>query len=381
MNRRTRLIKPLVVAMPLLTACASVPDDPLVSALQSDAPAIRAVMERSGRHQLQILYSRIERTPAGDIEFSDYSWNLDRGNYFYPASTVKLPAAVLALEYLDTIDAVTPHTPYTIAGDPRQHTVADDIREIFAVSDNEAYNRLYELLGRDYMNRALRSRGIGPVRLSHRLSTPDSEERDRVPLLFQVNGRVIELGGGMDAPIEPVDLQNVEKGVGYICEGELVHEPMDFSRKNYFPLQTQHELMKRLFFPAQFSDAERFRLSTESYALLYRHMHRAPRANGYDEADYPDSYGKFFMFGDSNARIPAHIRIYNKVGWAYGTLTETAYIVNEREGIEFMLSATILVNENRIYNDDEYEFESLGVPFLAALGREIHQLERLLRTD
>ena len=47
--------------------------------------------------------------------------------------------------------------------------------------------------------------------------------------------------------------------------------------------------------------------------------------------------------------------------------------------IEFLLSATILVNGNRTYNDDQYEFESVGVPFLAALGREIHQLERQYR--
>ena len=33
--------------------------------------------------------------------------------------------------------------------------------------------------------------------------------------------------------------------------------------------------------------------------------------------------------------------------------------------------ATILVNSNQIFNDDIYEFEQVGIPFLAALGQEI----------
>ena len=37
----------------------------------------------------------------------------------------------------------------------------------------------------------------------------------------------------------------------------------------------------------------------------------------------------------------------------------------------FILSATIKVNNNRIYNDDKYEYDDIGFPFLAELGREI----------
>ena len=65
------------------------------------------------------------------------------------------------------------------------------------------------------------------------------------------------------------------------------------------------------------------------------------------------------------------IRIFNKVGLAYGTLTDVAYIRDKNTGLEFFLTATVLVNENQIFNDDIYEYEELGIPFLAALGREI----------
>jgi hypothetical protein len=40
-----------------------------------------------------------------------------------------------------------------------------------------------------------------------------------------------------------------------------------------------------------------------------------------------------------------------------------------------MITATILVNEDGIYNDDQYEYETVGIPFLAELGRELYQLQ------
>ena len=70
------------------------------------------------------------------------------------------------------------------------------------------------------------------------------------------------------------------------------------------------------------------------------------------------------------------IRISNKVGMAYGTLTDVAYVRDKINNIEFMLTATILVNDNHIFNDDIYEYESKGIPFLSALGRQVLKYER-----
>ena len=51
------------------------------------------------------------------------------------------------------------------------------------------------------------------------------------------------------------------------------------------------------------------------------------------------------------------------------------FIQNEKEGIEFFLAATILVNQNQIFNDDLYEYDTVGIPFLAALGEAIYTYE------
>jgi hypothetical protein len=59
------------------------------------------------------------------------------------------------------------------------------------------------------------------------------------------------------------------------------------------------------------------------------------------------------------------------VGFAYGTVTDAAYIVDQKTNTRFFLSATILVNKNQIFYDDIYEFETIGIPFLAELGRAV----------
>ena len=75
------------------------------------------------------------------------------------------------------------------------------------------------------------------------------------------------------------------------------------------------------------------------------------------------------ILGDSVDPAPPHLKIANKSGWAYGYLTDTAYIRDTQSGREFIISASIHVNANQTFNDDEYEY--LGVPFLAELGRAL----------
>jgi hypothetical protein len=164
----------------------------------------------------------------------------------------------------------------------------------------------------------------------------------------------------------------------------LVNEPFDFSKKNFISLRTLHDMLLALMFPEAVPPQRRFDLSTEDYRLLYQVMSELPRESRYPNyADKPDNYVKFFIYGDSpeGARMPESVRIFNKVGWAYGFLTDVAYVVDFENGAEFLLAATIHVNADGIYNDDNYEYGSVGLPFLATLGRIIyeHELKRKRR--
>ena len=55
----------------------------------------------------------------------------------------------------------------------------------------------------------------------------------------------------------------------------------------------------------------------------------------YGAAEYYDSYGKFFLYGDTKGAMTDQVRIYNKVGYAYGTLTDIAYIEDKANRLPF----------------------------------------------
>jgi hypothetical protein len=50
-------------------------------------------------------------------------------------------------------------------------------------------------------------------------------------------------------------------------------------------------------------------------------------------------------------------------------------VVDFRNSIEFMLSATIHCNRDGIYNDDHYDYDTIGLPFLKNLGKVFYDYE------
>ena len=73
--------------------------------------------------------------------------------------------------------------------------------------------------------------------------------------------------------------------------------------------------------------------------------------------------------------IPNNIRIFNKPGDAYGHLIDAAYIVDFKHKIEFFLSAVIYCNSDGILNDDKYDYDNIGKPFMKNLGELIYDYE------
>lgn len=348
----------------------------------SENDLLKPIFSEPMEYEVQILYTQIDRDSLEGVQFTEYTYRVDPESYFYPASTVKLPIAILALEKLQQLKAqfpsLTRETPYTLAGETLESSIAKDVKAIFAVSDNEAYNRLFEFLGQDYINERLTKKGLFPIRISHRLSTDNSHTVETKQLIFEGAAKEkskISLPVSKNKETVPLQLKAIQKGMGYIENDTLRNEPFDFSLKNYFPLQVQHQVMKQLIFPLQFEQNMRFDLAEGDREFLLEAMALLPQEAGYDPSEYYDSYVKFFMYGDTKNPIPSQVKIYNKVGFAYGTLTETAYIKDESRNVEFFLSATLLVNKNGIFNDNSYQYETLGIPFLAALGREIYELE------
>lgn len=348
---------------------------PLESALESESPKIKRVMDSLEQYEVQIRYTQIDRKDDS-IVFKDYDFQVDENRYFYPASTVKFPAAVAALEKLNQIDSLDMHSRFYVEGDSVETTFAKAISEIFAVSDNAANNRLLEFLGQDALNKRIMQRKTGAIRVAHRLSTTNADELTTKPLVIYLNdSTTVTSMSIINEPQKPLILENIEKGNGFYAADSLYQEPFDFSLKNHYPINTQHNVLKRIIFPEAFPEDERFNLSDAQLKTLKTAMHTLPKDLGYDTTEFYDSYVKFLLFGDSTQPIPEYFKIYNKVGYAYGTLTDCAYILDTKNSIEFMVTATILVNSDGIFNDDAYEYDEVGIPFLAQLGRELYNFE------
>jgi beta-lactamase class A len=365
--------------------------------LEAKKERLSPVIDNPDKYEFQLIYTQINRNENNEPEFKTYRYNVDPQKYFYPASTVKFPAAVLALEKLNelNIDGLTKHTPLKIdsnftaqtavskdstskSGYP---TIANYIKKIFLVSDNDAFNRIYEFLGQEYLNQKLHEKGYENLKLVHRLSvflTPEQNRHTNAFTFFKNGDTLYHQPPQYNKKEYNFDLKNVVRGKGYYSDGKMINEPMDFSNKNYLALEELHDIMKAVMFPESVPQKARFNLTKDDYDFLRKYMSMHPSESdypSYNGKDYYDSYVKFFMFGNSKAPIPENIRIFNKSGLAYGFLLDDAYIADFENGVEFILTAVMQTNENEIYNDNEYEYDKIGYPVMENLGKAFYEYE------
>lgn len=348
------------------------------------------------QYEVQVIYTQIDRDKNNHPSFKSHTLGVDPKRYFYPASTIKMPAAFAALEKLNRLNirgldantpmktgAVTPpQTPVVVDTSAANFlpSIAHYIRKIFLVSDNDAYNRLYEFLGQEYFNRVLWKKGYQDLRMITRLSAPGfnpDNNRYTNPVSFYNYDTLLYYQGEVFSEFQAdLGLEQEIRGVAYMDgNSDIIDEPFDFTTKNFISLQNLHDILKSVIFPEAVPASARFDLTEADYDLIYRAMYEYPRESKYPKYDEPDNYVKFWLFGDSTENIPQHIRIFNKVGWAYGFLTDVAYIVDFVNNVEFMVAGVIHVNANQTYNDGVYEYEEIGLPFFAELGELLYEYE------
>lgn len=361
--------------------------------LKKNPERFSKLLEHPDKYEIQILYTKIDRNKKNQPRFNTYGYHVDPGKYFYPASTVKLPAVLLALEKLNKL-GIDKNTPMlTGATRPEQTAVTVDTtaedglpsvahyaKKILLASDNDAFNRLYEFIGQEAFNDSLHRKGFKNVRVTHRLESAMGTENNRYtnPVRFEKEGKVIYEQPQQYSGKKYVSQEKILKGRGFIKNGELVNEPFDFSEKNYFALEEQHELLKAIIFPESVPVSQRFGLNAADYQFLYQYMSQFPVETSFPANytdDLYDGYVKFLLFGGKKSRLPRHIRLFNKSGDAYGYLLDNAYIADFEKGIEFLLTAVIYCNEDGIFNDDKYEYDTVGLPFMENLGKVIFDYE------
>jgi hypothetical protein len=373
-------------------------DEHLLENLMKTRPEkFESIIQHKDSLEIQIIYTQINRDENNVPSFRQFRFNVDSLRYFYPASTVKLPLCILALDKINglKIEGLDKNTPMlhdsvysgqlSVFNDTTSPTgmpsVAHYIKKILVTSDNDAYNRLYEFLGQESANEEMNKRGY-PVRLLHRLERflkPD-QNRHTEAVRFLNEGKVVHAQPMLVNPDSITPPSRIFRGKGYYKNDTLlVHQPFEFTYKNFYSLTDQRAFLQALLFPENTAPGKTFNLTAEDYRFMYQYMSQLPTETTSppyaSDSTYVDAYCKFLMFGQEKAPIPESIRIFNKVGDAYGYLIDNAYIVDFENQVEFMLAAVINVNTDGIYNDGVYAYDSIGFPFFKNLGTLIYEYE------
>jgi hypothetical protein len=161
-------------------------------------------------------------------------------------------------------------------------------------------------------------------------------------------------------------------------DDQLIQAPFDFTQHNNLSLGSLQQILQSILFPKSVPEKQRFRLKKDDYSFLYQYLSQYPSETPYpkyEAAKFNDSYVKFFFRDTVKHAMPEQVRVFNKVGWAYGFLTDVSYVVDFGQGVEFMLAATLYVNSDEVLNDGKYEYDAIGYPFLYQLGQTIYQYE------
>lgn len=388
------------ILVPLICGCATsrlpqIAD--LTPIIRNASRTMDQVLAAPETFRVQVLIAEVVTNQNGRVALQRSAYRAD-AEYFYPASSIKLCAAVAALQTIEQVQAqhrtadlletpleIAPLFPGDVAqtNDPSNLangsiTVGHEIRKIGLVSDNQAYNRLYDLVGHEGLNRSMHALGLKSTVLNHRLSEtrPIPDMLATATVNFQKPGaEPIRVPARRSA----LNLSNTSKdlfiGNGYMKGETLTNAPMDFTRRNGISLVDLQDLLVKVTRPDIDLGTPALQLSPAHREMLLAAMSMYPSESKnpvYPSERHPDINSKFLLPGIRrvypNAQLSRRIEVTGKPGRAYGFSIENSYVHNPKNGRAVFVTAVLYTNSDGILNDDQYDYETVADPFLADLG-------------
>jgi len=386
-------------AVSVMHGCNQTSEMETCDSLLNASPAMATLLPRASDLRLQVVVSWVARDAHGKATLSRSAFRAD-AEYFYPASTIKLCAAIAALSVLERwpcpVGRNTPlvmfplfpgqQTEETDASNlqDRKITAGHEIRKLFLVSDNQSFNRLYDLVGQEQLNALMWNAGASSLRITHRLSEGRSMAENRRTRQIRFLGPGGEfMPENCDVPertaaqLPPApDIPGLIVGSAYLSSAGVLEKPMNFAEMNRVSIVDLQDILVMTVRPDIAIDPRKpgFDMTDESRRFLSAVMAEYPADSTnprYDMKDFPDAYGKFLLPGLLRIGPRDSWLIQNKVGQAYGFTIENAYVESRLTGRACFVTAVIYTNEDGVLNDDRYEYETVALPFMANLGEAI----------
>ena len=360
--------------------------NPIKSVIKNDE-FLSKILKNKEQHEIQVIFTEISRNKDGEPIFKDFEFQVDENKYFYPASTTKLPIVVLTLDKINKLRSsginITLKSKILISSNhSEKNEIQTDtitsfqnlIADVFLVSDNYSSNILIDFIGYNYFNTKMSQAGFKNTYLNHKFNPDPYVNIDW--LIKTVDKQLISSNQDQIIVTANQNISGLKKGENKFQDGRIVSGSLDFSQKNRHSIRDMHNLLKRIIFPSKLDKENVFNLNVEDYDFLRYWMSRYTYEDLGDkfrtDTKYFDSYNKFFIHGSDTVVNNRNTRVYNKLGQAYGTSVDNAYIRNYQDDIEFILTATIYTNKNKTINDNVYEYDETAIPFLAKLSQSLY---------
>tara|TARA_B100000242_G_C43016356_1_gene472604 strand:+ start:61 stop:1212 length:1152 start_codon:yes stop_codon:yes gene_type:complete len=374
----------------LLAVCSSLlscNSNPIELVLKSD-PYLKEIIKDKEDYEIQVMLTKVNHNNT-KIDFQNYQYQHDENQYFYPASTIKLPIVVLTLKKINELRSkgsdITLKSKIILNNvDNYSNFKLQDsitsfqnlIADIFLVSDNSASNILIDFIGYNYFNDEMQNAGFDRTYLNHKFN-PDPYVNSTWQISDLDNNMISSINDNQKIIKADDKTNGLDKGERRYFNGEILDESLNFSEKNRFSITDMHNLIKYIFYPEIFDKANTFNLNVEDYDFIRYWMSRFTYEDIGEkfigDEKFFETYNKFFIHGDEQSVSNEQIRVYNKIGQAYGTSIDNGLIKNYQNNVEFILTSTIYTNKNKVINDNLYEYDDIAEPFLAKLSRAIYK--------
>ena len=402
-SRMSRLFIAAICVAGFLCGCAAVRTEQMTDLspiLLGSSAKFERLLASPEEFRLQVLVSEVVTNSHGHVELTRHGYRVD-AEYFYPASAIKLCAAVAALQAVERLQPPSLSTdpadaPMEIAplfsGDVAQAgdasnlkggdiTVGHELRKLALVSDNQAFNRLYDLVGHEELNHSMHALGLRSVVINHRLSEPRKipDMRASAAVTFRVpNAGPIVIPARSSKLMLTNNANGLFVGNGYMSGDQVVNTPMDFSGRNGISLVDLQDLLVKVARPDIDLGTPSLRLSETHRARMLQAMTEYPRESTnpvYAPKNYSDESSKFLLPGIRrvfpSATPGERVESTGKPGRAYGFSIENSYIRNPANGRAVFVTAVLYTNADGVLNDDKYDYATIADPFFSDLGELI----------
>jgi hypothetical protein len=368
--------------------------DALATSILADGgPALRAVVAAPEKYRFQVLYAPV-RAPVQDkagaapiLERHGYRADAE---YFFPASSLKMPIALAAVERLAALretgpglrdltrDSLLRIFPTVAPAPPEGQltTLSRDTWRALIVSDNAAANRILGFVGHREVHETLWGFGLESTRVRSGFATGaeiDPAQTSPRMTVTLADGTTQELPSRTSTlTLPPTNALKLAIGKAAIVNGRRVPGPMSFSDKNAIRLRDLQDALVRILRPELLpASARKGAASEEDVAYLREALGTLPSESGlagFDRNIVADYAYCPFLRGIERVLPRGRFRIYSKFGQAYGFVVANAYIVDVESGRAFFLAASVYANPDEVMNSDRYAYETIAFPALADLA-------------